>query len=313
LSRTRLGILLLGPPLLIGTLYALTFPSAPFDEALPARIDAAAARRVRFRANEQTVLTQACDVASVELLSRLPEGCRVIVRTPFVLAGDLSIEQLERLHSETILPVTEALWRSFFDRRPDLPVLIVALSTEENYRAAARRLDGYEPLAYSGYTQRAARRIVVNLATGEGTLAHELTHVLGLFDFPKMPEWFDEGLAALHEEAQFSEDNLRMIGLRNWRFELLADAHRRGNWPAMTSIIRTSTFRGEGESLHYAYVRCFCLFLQERGLLGHFYRKFRYGVDEDPSGLLTLCELMDVNDSAEIDAAFRAWVDTLVP
>jgi hypothetical protein len=209
--------------------------------------------------------------------------------------------------------VTEALWRCFFDRRPDQPVLVVALSTEQSYRAAALRLDGYEPVAYSGYTQRAERRIVVNVATGEGTLVHELTHVLGLFDFPQMPEWCDEGLAALHEEAQFSEDNLRLIGMRNWRFRLLADAHRQGAWPHLSSVIRTSAFRGEGESLHYAYVRCFCLFLQERGLLEHFYRKFRLGVGDDPSGLLTLRELMGARHTSEIDASFQKWVEAQLP
>src|SRR5205823_514794 len=151
----------------------------------------------------------------------------------------------DRLYRETILPVTAALWRSYFDKKPDQPVTIVALAGAAGYHSAAASLDGYAPLAYAGYTQRGRRRIVMNLATGCGTLPHELTHVQATFDFPEMPEWFDEGLAALHEDATFSSDGLTMVGTQNWRSRLLHEALRKSELPALESVIAAPAFRGE--------------------------------------------------------------------
>ena len=200
------------------------------------------------------------------------------------------------------------MWRSFFDHKPDKPVTIVALSSQVSYGAAAAELDGYEPLAYAGYTQRGQRRIVMNLSTGQGTLAHELAHMLALFDFPDMPEWFDEGLAALHEEALFSDDGLTLAGTSNWRSKILREALEHNQLPPLASVIRNPAFRGEGEGLNYAMVRCFCHYLQERKLLSHFYRKFRTGVQLDPTGITTLCELLGAASIEDVDRDFRAWI-----
>jgi hypothetical protein len=273
-----------------------------------ARVAQAETRTARYRASEQESLSKACAIAADGLRDRLPAGFSTIVRPPFVIAGDRPEPALEILYQTAIQPVTEALWRSYFDQRPDRPVMIVALNNEKSYRLAAWSLDGYEPTAYAGYTQRGQRRIVLNAGTGSGTLTHELSHVLALFDFPEMPEWFDEGLAALHEEAEFSSDGLTLVGQSNWRFQLLRDALAAGELPPLATVIRTRSFRGEGENLNYALVRSFCLYLQERGLLTHFYRKFRSSVEDDPSGLLTLCELLGVRNDREIDRAFRQWV-----
>jgi hypothetical protein len=309
-TLTRLSVLTLGPPILVGAVYALSFPSSKPDSSPgAARVMVGNVLRAPLPSeNDDEPLTRACHTAAAELLSQLPPSCRAVVHTPFVLAGDLPEAELDRLYREAVLPITAALWRTFFDRKPDGPVTIVALGTEAAYRAAAAQLDGYEPLAYAGYTQRGRRRIVLNLATGRGTLAHELAHVLAAFDFPGMPEWFDEGLAALHEEAVFSPDGLTMIGRKNWRSRLLADALRKSDVPPLESVIATTTFRGEGEGLNYAVVRSFCQYLQHRGLLSHFYRKFRQAAHDDPDGIATLCELLGVGTLGEVDRDFRAWV-----
>ena len=41
----------------------------------------------------------------------------------------------------------------------------------------------------------------MNIGTGGGTLVHELTHSLIAFDFPHVPDWFNEGLASLPSDA----------------------------------------------------------------------------------------------------------------
>jgi hypothetical protein len=310
-TRTRLLILALGPLALIGAAYAISRPEAGRSRIeFSARIAQAEKRAARARANEHDVLTEACRVAAAELRSRLPSEYNCLIRTPFVLAGDFSESELDDLDRRAVRPVAEALWRTYFDRRPDQPITIVALRNEDSYRVAARNLDAYEPSAYAGYTQRGERRIVFNAATGAGTLSHELCHVLALFDFPDMPEWFDEGLASLHEETQFSADGLTLTGVPNWRCRLLARALDTPTFPAPTDLIRSHSFRGEGEGLNYAAMRGFCLYLQERGLLTHYYRKFRLAVGDDPSGLHTLSELLGVDSVETIDRDFRTWMST---
>lgn len=314
MTIVRLVVLTVGPLLLVGGAYALSYSGPHRAQAeLAARLDEAESRAALARADRQATLDEACQEAAVQLRARLPEGYGLIVREPFVIAGDVSEAELDRLHRATIQPVTEALWRGYFDRRPDQPVTVVALSNEKAYRQAAWDLDGYEPSAYAGYTQRGLRRLVVNLTTGTGTLTHELSHVLAYFDFPDMPEWFDEGLAALHEEAGFSSDGLTLAGTANWRNRLVRAALEARELPTLATLIKTRSFRGEGENLNYAFVRCFCLYLQERGLLSHFYRKFRSRIGEDPTGLQTLRELLGVASDAEIDRDFRTWAAKPAP
>ena len=308
LTFTRRLILTLGPPAMIGAIYALCFP-APVREQTraTAQIVEAEARAARERAGQDQALTAACIASARELMPSLPPS-RLIIRPPFVIAGDVSATELDRLYRETVLPVTSALWRSYFDRKPDRPVTILALSDQSSYSAAAAELDGYAPLAYAGYTQRDRRRIVVNLSTGQGTLAHELAHMLAFFDFPEMPEWFDEGLAALHEEALFSDDGLTLVGKSNWRSQLLSDALRHDRLPPLANVIRNPEFRGEGEGLNYALVRGFCHYLQERNMLSSFYRKFRTGAALDPTGIATLCELLGAASLDDVDHDFRIWI-----
>lgn len=320
MTGKRLLVLSLGPPLLIGGAYAL---SQPGTEEWPVRITPLASadssplpapRKPPLPpAADQAALEHACQTAARELLDRLPRPAAAIVRAPYVLAGDFLEQDLDRLHREAVEPMAAALWRSFFDRRPDQPVTIVALSSESAYHSAARLLDGYEPRAYAGYTQRGRRRVVFNAATGLGTLTHELSHVLAVFDFPEMPEWFDEGLAALQEESVFSADGLTLAGTANWRCRQVRAAFDSHRLPELTHVIESRDFRGEAESLNYATARTFCLFLQERGLLSHYYRKFRGSVKHDPSGLATVCELLGVESVVELDRQFREWIASQRP
>ena len=312
MTLLRLGFLTLGPLVLVAGAYALTVgPSASDNRAAAAfaqQMDEAEARAVKARANEQVILQEACTQASQELLARLPSDCRSVVHVPFVLAGDMTSAELETAYRDVVLPVSNALMRSYFDRRPDQPILLVLLKSETSFHTAAQQLDGYVPRAYSGYYHRAERRVVANLEMGQGTLAHELTHALAQFDFPRMPEWFDEGLAALHEETEFTPDGLQLVGVVNWRLKLIPEALSAGKLPPLDTLIRTQSFRGEGEGLNYAVVRAFCRYLQDRGLLCHFYRKFKAHVHDDPSGLSTLCELLGKQSCTEVDEGFRNWI-----
>jgi len=308
-SPVRLTVLLLGPFLILASCLALCSPRPdPEQAAFVARVHAAEQTAAQHDAVDDRRLASQCSSILRDLQDELP-GFTCLSRSPFVLAGTPDAGQLAEIHDRTVLPVARALWRAYCDRRPDQPITIVVVSDEAEYRDVAQKLDGYHVGAYSAYYNRAARRIVLRLSSGPGTLAHELTHALIQFDFPDLPEWLDEGLASLQEETSFTDDGLLLVPESNWRSHLLKQAVESGQCPSLEGLVKTQSFRGEGEGLHYAYVRCLCLYLHERNLLSHFYRKFRANVHRDPSGLKTLCELLDAPNCQAIDLNFQTWVE----
>lgn len=309
----RTWILTAGPVVLVGSCYWLAIegrgaqPGAVLASHVEPLHDA-----TRPELSSQD-LGIACELTASELSRQLGDGCSVIVRSPYVLGGDMSQQDLEHHYQETILPTAGALSVSYVDYEPSLPIVLLMFSNETSYRESAQRLDGRRAVNYHGYYQREHRRSLLNIGTGSGTLAHELTHALTHADFPAMPEWFDEGLASLHEESEFSDDGRFLVGLANWRLYYLIDALQRDRLPSLESLVRTDQIRGEREAVAYAQARYLCLYLQQRGLLAPFYRKFRSRCDVDPTGERTLCALLQVDSLVAADEAFRRWVSTLPP
>lgn len=308
----RLLTLTFGPIVIVGLAYLAAQPGGRAPAASPVTTDSfTPPSGPTPERSEEPSLLAACQRKRESLIKRLGSKFFSIVHTPFVVIGDLPISELEREYRETIAPTQRALAIAYFDKSPSEPIAIVLLSGDETYQHCAERLDGQTRASFAGYYERKDRRIVVNSKTGDGTIAHELTHALAHFDFPDMPEWFDEGLASLHEEARFSDDGLRIVGLSNWRIRYLIPAIQKGNLRPLDSLVRQTRIRRDEQALDYAHARFFCLFLQERGLLEPFYRKFRVAGPGDPSGAGTLTALFATSDLATVDGDFRAWAVTL--
>jgi hypothetical protein len=308
----RLISLTVGPLFIAGAAFLLTRPgTGPLESAAspiaPVESPAARASGRILGDPADSSLVIACQRRRETLMKRLGAGFESVVHPPFVIAGDVTAAELDRHFRETIAPTHRALTIAFFDKAATEPVTIVLVSGDVAYEACANRLDGQTRAAFAGYYERSERRIVINAATGDGTVAHELTHAMAHFDFPDMPEWFDEGLASLHEESRFSEDHLRITGVPNWRGSYLLPALHKGTLRRVESLIGQTRVRPEHQAIDYAHARYFCLFLQERGLLEPFYRKFRAAVADDPSGLKTLRALFGASDLNSIDEEFRGW------
>lgn len=307
-SRGRFILLTIGPLVIVGVLYFLTAPpsmraDADVLDSLPPR----AATGV-LTEDEQRRLAEACRVRADEIAPRLSHDCHTLIAPPFVVAGDMPEAVLRRYVDSVVTPTRRALETSYFDRKPNEPIVVLVFSNDRSFREHATRFDGTGRGCYSGYYQRNSRRILLNIATGEGTLAHEVTHALAHFDFPGMPEWFDEGLASLHEQCEFTTDGLRLDGLRNWRRNILLGEIRAGRLGSIEQLMTRGAVRGRMESVCYAHARDFCLYLQHRRLLMPFYRKFRAMASKDETGVLTLKELLHVDSLADFDREFRAWV-----
>lgn len=307
-SHRRLILLAFGPLAIVAAAYWLTMIPPVRAEAEETREAPPQSVAGSLSREQSDALAAACRKTSEEIATSLNSDCRIIVAPPFVIAGDLSAEKLRSYEREFVTPIRHALETSYFDRKPNEPIVLLMFSTDKSFRQHAKQFDGNERSCYSGYYQRNSRRILLNISTGDGTLAHELTHALAHFDFPEIPEWFDEGLASLHEQCEFSDDDLRLTGLDNWRLNVLRPEAQSGRLASIEAMMGKPSVRGPREAVHYAHARYFCLYLQERRLLEPFYRKFRALSAVDSTGVVTLKELLHTDSLDDFDRKFRAWV-----
>lgn len=233
------------------------------------------------------------------------------VAVPFVVGGDLSSEELNRIVRQTIEPAAAALWSKYFEKRPGKPITILLFAKDDSYRRWANELFGDTSPPHFGYYRHDARTMVMNIGTGTGTLVHEMVHALAEPDFPDMPDWFSEGLASLYEQCTLAGGDIR--GLVNWRLPALQEAVRAGRLRSLRSLMTGDDFHGAREGSNYAQARYFCLYLQSLGRLEEYYHVFRQDREADPRGVRSVEQVLDGRSLDEIDGAYRAWVSTLKP
>jgi hypothetical protein len=237
----------------------------------------------------------------------------VIVRPPFVIGGDMELADLEAWHNDTIGPAAKAMANCYFRVPPSQPITVLLFDGEQSYNYFADKLFNESGISIYGYYKPNVRTLVMNISTGGGTLVHELTHALMDFDFPKVPDWFNEGLASLHEQCNFQRDQSGpwIEGQINWRLPGLQEAIRRDRLRTLKSMVEENDFRGKLEGTNYAQARYFCLYMQEKGVLREFYRSFRDGLQNDPRGAKAVAAVFANLDWDVLDSEFRDWVMTL--
>ena len=318
MSNLRWFILILGPLPIVGTSWAVStwFKNEP--AAAAARNDAqhAASEAPLFMRGPEprnSDLAAACD-ASIERLSARAAGkLNVIARPPFIVAGDLTEGELAAWHQRTIVPAVEAMQHCYFTRRPYEPITVLLFRGEETYTHWARALYGDTVVSIYGYYKPSTRTLLVNAATGDGTLVHELTHALADFDLPEMPAWMNEGLASLHEQCQFRRDATGpwIEGLVNWRLEGLQSMVEKRRLRPLADLLADDNFRGPLEGTNYAQARYFCLYMQERGVLVDFVREFRERRGADPRAEESVAAVFPDLTWEELDRDFQSWVTRL--
>ena len=235
------------------------------------------------------------------------ERLQYLMAEPFVIAGDGTSEQLAAYRDQTILAASKALWATYFDKRPTEPIVILLFESEEPYKRLSKKwFNGANPPHFGYYRQR-DRVMVMNVATGTGTLVHELTHALIAPDFPSVPAWFNEGLASLYEQCTLSGSSIR--GLVNWRLPALQQAIRENKLRSLQELIADPDFYNPALSgLNYAEARYLMLYLQEHRLLVDYYRQFRDHATDDPTGIDTLRKLVAPKTVRQFETEWRTWV-----
>jgi len=326
LNRFRWLILFLGPLPIVGSSWTISAWFRSEHQSLPVRnsvlgqpaTDAASTEEQHHGAGKQqsdSELADACAQSAVRWKSELGPECEVVASAPFVVAGDLSrVELLAWLH-DTIEPAVRAMQRSYFRRPPTAPVSVLLFGSERSYNHYAQALFGEHGISIYGYYKPQHRTLILNIATGDGTLLHELTHALIDFDFPDAADWLNEGLASLHEQCRFrsSEQGAWIEGLPNWRLAGLQDVIRQGQLRSVASLLEDRSFRGPNEGTNYAQARYICLYLQSKGVLGAYYRDFRDHRTTDPRGLSTLASYFPRQTWQQLDQDFQRWALELKP
>ena len=245
------------------------------------------------------------------LKERLPERGKdftILVQRPFVVIGDESPAAVRRRAENTVRWAVERLKKAYFDRDPALILDVWLFKDETSYRKHARELFADEPSSPYGYYSPTDRALVMNIATGGGTLVHEIVHPFMAANFPACPTWFNEGLASLYEQS--GDQDGEIVGYPNWRLPILQRAIRADTLPSFRDLCGTSTreFYRRDRGTNYAQARYLCYYLQEHGLLSEYYRAFMKNHEQDPTGYRTLATILEEEDMRDFQERWEAFV-----
>jgi hypothetical protein len=232
------------------------------------------------------------------------------IEEPFVVIGNGTAAELTR-NAQTVRWAADHLEASFFTRRPTKILDVFLFSDAATYERGVRRLTGDAPGTPYGFYSRSDGGLFMNIATGGGTLVHEIVHPYVEADFPEAPAWLNEGLGSLFEQS--AERDGRIIGLTNWRLAGLQQAIARDALPTFRALtaLDGAGFYGEGSGTHYAQARYLLYYLQEQGLLRGFYQAFRKQRAKDPTGYATLVETLGKPDMTAFQDRWEAYVARL--
>jgi hypothetical protein len=235
-----------------------------------------------------------------------------VVAGPFVIAGNGSRQRVERYRDDTILAAARALHAMYFQADPEEPVLILLFESAEPYQRLGKKWFGYDDVPHFGFFRRDQNVMLMNVGTGTGTLVHELVHALIQPDFPKVPSWFNEGLASLYEQCAIGRDLRSITGQTNWRLPALKQAVRRDTLRPLRELIEDENFYDEQRvGMNYAQARYLLMYLQEKKLLTTYYTRFRASAEDDPTGLKTLEQLVAPKSLDAFEKDWRKWVLSL--
>lgn len=287
---------------------------------LVGRNDTTAEKKVRNEAGELAVahFNNGCSLPDWDrvrvpktkeaLEIQLGKKFTVVRRGIFLIASDLDAKRFDYVVNGVFACCRELLQRQYFQTPPSKVVTVYLFAHRDSYVQGLREHFGMDPISPYGHYGHTKRYIVVNYATGPGTLVHEMTHALMAADFPSAPIWISEGIASLYEQCKV-EDN-RLLGEQNWRLPELQKAVIKGTQASLDTLFScdTKNFRMMRESLNYAQSRYFCYYLQEKGVLQLVYTQFRDNKDKDPTGVRALESVLRA-PLATIEKDWLIWLE----
>lgn len=205
---------------------------------------------------------------------------------------------------------------------PYLITVYVVPGTEDMHNLAMQ-IHGLDLSPYSiAYSYQNDLSMVGAVLPGaNGSLAHELFHLMVRNNFGDIPAWLDEGMASLYEVSKTAGD--KIMGIPNWRGAVL-----QRNWsrrPTVKKLVQMTwgTFDNvEGNEINrdtltqaanHAMARYFVLYLQDKGELTRVYDLIRKReiTDQPDTQMVGILESVLKKSLDEADADFVAWFRSL--
>ena len=244
----------------------------------------------------------------LRLKERLPKGFTIVLQKPFVVIGDGTPSEVRRSAEGTVKWAVDRLKARYFDKDPVDILDIWLFKDARSYKHHTKALFSHEPSTPFGYYSAADKALVMNIATGGGTLVHEIVHPFTESNFEDMPAWFNEGLGSLYEQC--AERDGIIWGLPNWRLEGLQDALRARTVPSFKALTATTEkeFYQEDPGTNYSQSRYLLHYLQSKGKLQQFYRAFHANRLEDPTGYKTLMRTLGDPNPRAFRRTWEAYV-----
>jgi hypothetical protein len=232
----------------------------------------------------------------------------VIIQKPFVIIGDEPREVVQQHAESTVKWAVDRLKQDFFSKDPNEILDIWLFKDEASYKKHTRLLFGETPSTPFGYYSPAHKALIMNIATGGGTLVHEIVHPFMEANFPSCPPWLNEGLGSLYEQC--GEEGGHIHGYTNWRLPGLQEAIKSQRVPSfkILTAMDTSAFYNDDRGTHYAQARYLCYYLQQQGLLVKFYREFLGQQKTDPTGFQSLRKVLAEPDMDGFKTKWEKYV-----
>lgn len=197
-----------------------------------------------------------------------------------------------------------------FARKPGRAISVYLFADGPSYERFCTQQYDAPCIAHYGFYQPSDRYMVMNAGLGLGTLTHEIVHPLVESDFPQAPTWLNEGIASLFEAPMITKPG-EIHGAKNWRHPRLKRAMTSATEKDHARLstlfgMADTTFRGDGEDLHYSLARYVCQWLDERGKLWAFYQRWRDTANEDPTGVKAFTDIVGMSP-ADANVPWSKW------
>jgi hypothetical protein len=232
----------------------------------------------------------------------------VLIEKPFIVAGDQSEAKVKQHSANTVKWAVDKLKQDYFTKDPVQILEIWLFKDDASYRKHAKEFFGDEPTTPYGYYSPSNKALVMNIATGGGTLVHEIVHPLMEANFPDCPAWFNEGMGSLYEQSGETDGHIH--GFTNWRLPGLQKGIKQKIVPSFKKLtaMTDEEFYREDTGTNYAQARYLCYYLQQKKLLVKFYKEFSANSKTDPTGYKTLQKILGEGDMNAFQSKWEAFV-----
>ncbi|HEV8592982.1 MAG TPA: hypothetical protein VGQ55_12830 [Pyrinomonadaceae bacterium] len=245
------------------------------------------------------------DQLSAKLKDR---GFTILIEKPFIVIGDEPETVIKHRTQDTVKWVVEKLKQDYFTKDPQNILEIWLFKDDVSYRKHAEEFFNDEPDTPYGYYSPANKALIMNIATGGGTLVHEIVHPFMEANFPDCPAWFNEGLGSLYEQS--GEIDGHIHGFTNWRLPGLQKGIKKKIVPTFKTLTSKSDaeFYSDDTGVYYAQARYLCYYLQQKKLLTKYYKDFLANHKTDPTGYKTLRKTIGERDMNAFQRKWEAFV-----